>query len=129
MAKQVQEVKKTQGLIAQAQAKYETVREQIAEYYKKSKKLRNQADELKQSGLTDAQVITKVNQLLDHTERLTSLVDQLDAYEGSWRCNTPSRSFLLYPVYSYYCSLDLDGAEWRNKNHCVLQSVNLKLSR
>lgn len=74
MAKEVQET----GLIAQAQAEYEAIRAQIAEHYQQARELRNQADKLKQSGRTDAQVMTKVNQLLDQAERLTSLADQLD---------------------------------------------------
>lgn len=81
MAIEVQAVVEGSGLIEQAQAEYESIREQIAEYYQQAREIRNQADELKQSGRTDAQVMTKVNQLLDQSERLTSLADQLDAYE------------------------------------------------
>ncbi|WP_374018184.1 hypothetical protein ABU162_29855 [Paenibacillus thiaminolyticus] len=81
MAKEVQAVAEKTGLIAQAQAEYETIRAQIAEHYQQARRLRKQADELKQARLTDVQVMTKVNQLLDQAERLTSLADQLDAYE------------------------------------------------
>lgn len=78
MAKEVLAVAEEIGLIAQAQAEYEAIRAQIAEYYQQARELRNQADKLKQSGRTDVQVMTKVNQLLDQAERLTSLADQLD---------------------------------------------------
>jgi len=69
------------GLIAQAQAEYEAIRAQIVEHYQQARELRNQADKLEQSGRTDAQVMTEVNQLLDQAKRLTSLADQLDDHE------------------------------------------------
>ncbi|MFI8711690.1 hypothetical protein [Brevibacillus brevis] len=69
------------GLIAQAQAEYEAIRAQIVEHYQQARELRNQADKLEQSGRTDAQVMTEVNQLLDQAKKLTSLADQLDAHE------------------------------------------------
>ncbi|MGM0715474.1 hypothetical protein ACWKW1_27125 [Brevibacillus parabrevis] len=78
MAKEVQAVTEETGLIAQAQAEYEAIRAQIAEHYQQARELRSQADKLEQSGRTDAQVMTVVNQLLDQAERLTSLADQLD---------------------------------------------------
>lgn len=52
------------GLIAQAQAEYKAIRAQIVEHYQQARKLINQADKLEQSGQTDAQVMTEVNQLL-----------------------------------------------------------------
>lgn len=70
MAKEVQEAAEETGLIAQAQAEYEVIREQIAEHYQQARELRNHADKLKQSGRTDAQVMTKVHQLFDQAERL-----------------------------------------------------------
>ncbi|TGU85562.1 hypothetical protein EN829_062470 [Mesorhizobium sp. M00.F.Ca.ET.186.01.1.1] len=72
MAKREQAVAEETGLIAQAQAEYEAIRLQIAERYQQARELRNQADELKQSGRTDAQLMTEVNQLLDQADRLTS---------------------------------------------------------
>lgn len=81
MAKEVQAVAEGTGLIAQAQAEYEAIRVQIAEHYQQARELRNQADKLEQSGRTDAQVMTEVNQLLDQAKRLTSLADQLDDHE------------------------------------------------
>lgn len=79
MAKEIQAVAEGAGLIAQAQAEYyEAIRAQIAEHYQQARELRNQANKLKQSERTDVQVMTKVNQLLDQAERLTSLADQLD---------------------------------------------------
>lgn len=69
------------GLIAQTQAEYEAIRAQIVEHYQQARELRNQADKLEQSGRTDAQVMTEVNQLLDQAKRLTSLADQLDDHE------------------------------------------------
>ena len=74
MAKEAQAVAEETGLIAQAQAEYEAIRLQIAERYQQARELRNQADELKQSGRTDAQLMTEVNQLLDQVDRLTSFV-------------------------------------------------------
>ncbi|AZK48568.1 hypothetical protein [Paenibacillus lentus] len=81
MAKEVQAVTEETGLIAQAQAEYEAIRAQIAEHYQQARELRNQADKLNQSGRTDVQVMTEVNQLLGQAERLTSLADQLDDHE------------------------------------------------
>ncbi|HBZ82774.1 hypothetical protein ABE237_08130 [Brevibacillus formosus] len=81
MAKEVQAVAEETGLIAQAQAEYEAIRAQIAEHYQQARELRNQADKLNQSGRTDVQVMTEVNQLLDQAKRLTSLADQLDDHE------------------------------------------------
>ncbi|NUU59596.1 hypothetical protein [Paenibacillus agri] len=81
MAKEVQAVAEGTGLIAQAQAEYEAIRVQIAEHYQQARELRNQADKLEQSGRTDAQVMTEVNQLLDQAKRLTSFADQLDDHE------------------------------------------------
>lgn len=69
------------GLIAQAQAEYEAIRAQIAEHYQQARELRSQADKLEQTGRTDAQVMTEVNQLLEQAKRLTLLADQLDAHE------------------------------------------------
>lgn len=77
MAKEIQVVAEETGLIVQAQAEYEAIRAQIAEHYQQARELRNQSDKLKQSERTDAQVMTKVNQLIDQAERLTSLADQL----------------------------------------------------
>ena len=78
MAKREQVATEETGLIAQAQAEYEAIRVQIAEHYQQARELRNQADKLEQSGRTDIQVMTEVNQFLDQAERLTSLADQLD---------------------------------------------------
>jgi hypothetical protein len=69
------------GLIAQAQVEYEAIRAQIAEHYQQARELRSQADKLEQSGRTDAQVMTEVNQLLEQAKSLTLLADQLDAHE------------------------------------------------
>lgn len=81
MAKEAQAVAEETGLIAQAQAEYEAIRAQIAEHYQQARELRSQADKLEQSGRTDAQVMTEVNQLLEQAKRLTLLADQLDAHE------------------------------------------------
>ncbi|MDR9855923.1 hypothetical protein RJP21_20165 [Paenibacillus sp. VCA1] len=77
MAKEVQAVAEKTVLIAQAQADM-VIRAQIAEHYQQARELRNQADKLKQSGRTAAQVTTKFHLLFDQAERLTSLTDQLD---------------------------------------------------
>ncbi|WP_339267579.1 hypothetical protein NYE54_27285 [Paenibacillus sp. FSL K6-1330] len=54
MAKFEQVVEETLGLIAQAQAEYETIVEEVRSYCQKARALRQQADELRRSGSTDS---------------------------------------------------------------------------
>lgn len=46
MEKEIQSVVEGTGLIEQAQAEHETIREQIVEYYQQARELRYQADKL-----------------------------------------------------------------------------------
>lgn len=69
MVKQVQE---KAGLIAQAQAEYEAIVEEVRGYCEKARALRQQADELRRSGSIDPQVATEVRKLLEQTDTLTS---------------------------------------------------------
>ncbi|MDK8183731.1 hypothetical protein [Paenibacillus sp. UMB4589-SE434] len=55
MAKQVQEVEETLGLIAQAQAEYERIMEEVRGYCQKARELLQQVDELRCSGSTNPQ--------------------------------------------------------------------------
>ncbi|GFN30972.1 hypothetical protein [Paenibacillus xylaniclasticus] len=59
MAKREQVVEKTLGLIAQAQAEYEKIVEEVRSYCQKAGELRQQAEELRRSGSTDPQVATQ----------------------------------------------------------------------
>ncbi|USG64622.1 hypothetical protein NDK47_21130 [Brevibacillus ruminantium] len=77
MAKQTQE---KVGLLAQAQAEYEAIVEEVRGYCQKARELRQQADELKRSGSTDPQVATEVNKLLEQAEYFDQLADQKDGH-------------------------------------------------
>lgn len=66
--------------IAQAQADYERLMDEIRDYCQKAKQLREQAAELKRSGRTDSQVGTDMRQLLDQAEQLEMLADQKDGH-------------------------------------------------
>lgn len=57
MVKQVQE---KAGLIAQAQAEYEAIVEEVRGFCQKAQELRKQADELRRSGSIDPQVAKEV---------------------------------------------------------------------
>lgn len=64
MAKREQLVEETLGLIAQAQAEYGTIVEEVRSYCQKARELRQQAEELRRSGNTDPQVATEISKLL-----------------------------------------------------------------
>jgi len=51
--KQAQKVEKILGLIAQVQAEYQTIVEEVRGYCQKARELRQQVDELKRSSSTD----------------------------------------------------------------------------
>lgn len=73
--KQVQE---KVGLIALAEAEYETIVEEVRGYCQKARELRQQADELKRSGSTDPNVATEVRKLLEQAEYFYQLADKED---------------------------------------------------
>ncbi|CAM3661689.1 hypothetical protein EDM52_08435 [Brevibacillus invocatus] len=77
MAKQTQE---KVGLLAQAQAEYEAIVEEVRGNCQKARELRQQADELKRCGSTDPQVATEVNKLLEQAEYFDQLADQKDGH-------------------------------------------------
>ena len=77
MAKQVQE---KVGLIAQAEAEYEAIVEEVRGYCEKARTLRQQADELRRSGSIDPQVATEVRKLLEQAEYFDQLADEKDRY-------------------------------------------------
>ena len=78
MAKQAQNVEETLGLIAQAQAEYEQLMDEIRGYCQQARELREQAEELQRSGRTDFQVSEEIQQLLKHAEHLDAVADQKD---------------------------------------------------
>lgn len=78
MAKQVQAVEETLGLIAQAQAEYEAIVEEVRRYCQKARELRQQADELRRSGSIDPQVATEISKLLEQADYYKHLADQKD---------------------------------------------------
>ena len=72
MAKREQVVEETLGLIAQAQAEYGTIVEEVRSYCQKK------ARELRQSGNTDPQVATELSKLLGQADYYNHLADQKD---------------------------------------------------
>ncbi|MEQ7053052.1 hypothetical protein ABN764_20645 [Paenibacillaceae sp. P-4] len=80
MAKQVQEVEETLGLIAQAQAAYERVMEEVRGYCQKARELRKEADELGCSGSTNPHVATEISKQMEQAEFYKHLADQKDGY-------------------------------------------------
>lgn len=81
MAKKVQSVEeKKVGLIAQAQAEYEVIVEEVREYWHKAKQLRARAHELKRSGITDPQVAVEARQLLEQADYYERLGDEKDGH-------------------------------------------------
>lgn len=77
MAKQVQE---KVGLIAQAQAEYEAIVEEVRGFCQKAQELRKQADELRRSGSIDPQVAKEVKQLLEQADFFDQLADKKDGH-------------------------------------------------
>ncbi|MFB0832870.1 hypothetical protein ACEU2D_25215 [Brevibacillus laterosporus] len=73
-----QAVEETVRSIAQAQAEYEQLMEEIRGYCQQAKDLREQAAELRRTGRTDSQVGAEIRQLLDQAEQLEILADQKD---------------------------------------------------
>jgi hypothetical protein len=80
MAIRVQVVEEKVGLIAQAEAEYEKLMEEMSGYCQKARDLRQQADELRCSGSTDPQVATEVRKLLEQAEYYDQLADQKDGH-------------------------------------------------
>lgn len=67
--------------IAQAEAEYEQLMDEIRGYWQRARDLREKAAELKLSGRTDAEVGAEIWQLLDQAERFEVLGDQKDRHE------------------------------------------------
>lgn len=80
MAKKVQAVEEKLGLIAQAEAEYEAIVEEVRGYCQKARELRQQADELRHSGNIDPQLATEVNKLLEQAEYFDQLADEQDGH-------------------------------------------------
>jgi len=80
MAKRVQAAEEKVGLIAQAQAEYEAIVEEVRGYCQKAQELRRLADELKRSGNTDPKVATQIGQLLEQAEYYDQLANQKDGH-------------------------------------------------
>lgn len=80
MAKRVQAVEEKVGLIAQAQAEYEAIVEEVRGFCQKAQELRKQADELRRSGSIDPQVAKEVKQLLEQAEFFDQLADKKDGH-------------------------------------------------
>ncbi|WP_458122704.1 hypothetical protein [Paenibacillus sp. Z3-2] len=66
---EVVEETETVRSIAQAEADYEELMDEIRGYWQRARDLREKAAELKLSGRTDAQVGTEIRQLLDQVSR------------------------------------------------------------
>lgn len=77
---EAQVVEETVRSIAQAQADYEQLMDEIRDYCQQARDLREQAAELSRSGRTDSQVGAEMRQLLDQAEQLEMLADQKDGY-------------------------------------------------
>ena len=75
MAKQAQKVEETLGLIAKVQAEYQAIVEEVRDYCKKARALRQQADELRRSGSTDLQVATEISKLLKQADYYNHLAE------------------------------------------------------
>ena len=73
-----QEVEKETRSIAQARVAYEQLMNEIHSYCQQARELREQATELKQTGLTDFQVSEEIQQLLKHAKHLDAVADQKD---------------------------------------------------
>ncbi|MFU1798422.1 hypothetical protein ACM1RC_31540 [Paenibacillus azoreducens] len=78
MAKNVQTVVDKVGLLAQAQAEYEALVEEIRDHFQQARQLIEQAGEL--SG-TDPQEAAQVRQLLDQAEYFETLGNRKDGHE------------------------------------------------
>ncbi|WP_432776111.1 hypothetical protein AAFJ72_03720 [Brevibacillus gelatini] len=76
MAKQAQKVETTLGLIAQTQAEYQAIVEEVRGFCQKARALRQQVDELRRSGSNDPQVATEISKLLEHADYYNHLADQ-----------------------------------------------------
>jgi Mg2+ and Co2+ transporter CorA len=77
MAKQAQE---KVGLIAQAEAEYEAIVDEVRGYCQKARELRQQADELRRSGNIAPKVASEVRKLLEQAEYFYQLADEKDGH-------------------------------------------------
>ncbi|MGG1662356.1 hypothetical protein [Brevibacillus sp. NRS-1366] len=78
MAKQVHPVAEKLGLIAQAEAEYEALLEEIREHCQKARELRQQADKMSRSGSSEPHVATEIRKLVEQAEYFDRLADQKD---------------------------------------------------
>lgn len=76
-AKREQEVKQL-GLIAQAQAEYEQLVDEIRSYCQQARETREQAAELQRSGRTDFKVREEIEELLNQAEHWDAVAEQKD---------------------------------------------------
>ncbi|BAU27206.1 hypothetical protein DFP93_104297 [Aneurinibacillus soli] len=67
-------------MIAQAQAEYEAIVDEVRGHCQKARELRQQADELRCSGSTNPQVATEISKLLEQAEYYNHLADQKDGH-------------------------------------------------
>lgn len=75
MAKRVHEKEGTIGLIAEAQAEYEALMDEVHGYWEQAKELRKQATELKASGCTDSRTAVEISQLLERAKYIDQMGD------------------------------------------------------
>jgi len=80
MAKRVQAVEEKQGLIAQAQAEYTALMDEVQGYCHQARQLRERVAELRKLGRTGQQVGAEIRQLLDQAEQFEMLADQKDGH-------------------------------------------------
>ncbi|WP_186380565.1 hypothetical protein [Brevibacillus brevis] len=73
-------VEETVRSIAEAQADYEQLMDEIRDYCQPARDLREQAVELRRLGRTDWQVGAEMRQLIDQAEQLEMLADQKDGH-------------------------------------------------
>ncbi|WP_289140959.1 hypothetical protein [uncultured Brevibacillus sp.] len=76
MEKRGQAVEETVGLIAQAEAEYETLMNEVNTYWDQAKQLRKQANDLKNSGSANPQIAIEVSQLLEQATYIDQLGDE-----------------------------------------------------
>ncbi|MFS0556358.1 hypothetical protein [Brevibacillus sp. 179-C9.3 HS] len=79
MAKRVHEKEGTIGLIADAQAEYEALMDEVHGYWEQAKELRKQATELKASRSTDSRTAVEISQLLERAKYIDQMGDEKEA--------------------------------------------------
>lgn len=87
MTKREQGVKQV-GLIAQAQAEYEQLMDEIRSYCQQVRGLREQVVELQRSGRTDIQLREEIQELLNQAEHWDAVAAQRDDSRASKPCSS-----------------------------------------